>query len=312
MDKHDGGGDQHQHISPSNSKSFWRPEQMVTLEEIRPPSNDSNDGDGSQNDDAGSQSLNTEQALQKLNQMLRKNSEDVNYSGNNEYQVIKFQVNRPEFSSGRIFTPHFDENEQEPEESPPVESSKKHDPSDGSNSNSNSTGSDDSLGNGEYIETIERDSEFFEETNGSVKNEPDQNLDNQGSSSSSSSGKFNDWGSSRQAYPKNFNPATAHFTEDELKPTPISRKAQKKLVKPEDKDEKYWQKRKKNNAAAKRSREARRSRENQIAMRAGFLEADNAALKEELLNVKEELQTLKEKLLVVQMRAATEGKLLND
>ncbi|CAG5081616.1 Oidioi.mRNA.OKI2018_I69.PAR.g9925.t1.cds [Oikopleura dioica] len=218
MDKHDGGGDQHQHISPSNSKSFWRPEQMVTLEEIRPPSNDSNDGDGSQNDDAGSQSLNTEQALQKLNQMLRKNSEDVNYSGNNEYQ----------------------------------------------------------------------------------------------SSSSSSSGKFNDWGSSRQAYPKNFNPATAHFTEDELKPTPISRKAQKKLVKPEDKDEKYWQKRKKNNAAAKRSREARRSRENQIAMRAGFLEADNAALKEELLNVKEELQTLKEKLLVVQMRAATEGKLLND
>ena len=80
----------------------------------------------------------------------------------------------------RIFTPHFDENEPEPEESPPVESSKKHDPSDGSNSNSNSTGSDDSLGNGEYIETIERDSEFFEETNGSVKNEPDQNSDIQG------------------------------------------------------------------------------------------------------------------------------------
>ena len=38
--------------------------------------------------------------------------------------------------------------------------------------------------------------------------------------------------------------------------------------------------------AAKRSREARRSRENQIALRASYLEKDNALLKEELLNVK--------------------------
>ena len=38
--------------------------------------------------------------------------------------------------------------------------------------------------------------------------------------------------------------------------------------------------------AAKRSREARRSRENQISLRASYLEKDNAALKEELLNVK--------------------------
>ena len=44
--------------------------------------------------------------------------------------------------------------------------------------------------------------------------------------------------------------------------------------------------RRKNNAAAKRSREARRSRENQIAMRASYLEKDNQILKEELLSVK--------------------------
>ena len=66
-------------------------------------------------------------------------------------------------------------------------------------------------------------------------------------------------------------------------------------------------------------------------MRAGFLESDNAALKEELLSVKyvkiqilfldfsdkfwffnfrEELQTLKEKMLVVQMQSAAAGKRL--
>merc|ERR1712176_1529154 len=58
------------------------------------------------------------------------------------------------------------------------------------------------------------------------------------SSSSSSSSKGSDWGASNtRGFPKNFNPATAHFTEDELKPTPITRKAQKKLVKAELKEE---------------------------------------------------------------------------
>lgn len=42
---------------------------------------------------------------------------------------------------------------------------------------------------------------------------------------------------------------------------------------PEDlKDDKYWARRRKNNMAAKRSRDARRVKENQIAMRAAFLE----------------------------------------
>jgi hypothetical protein len=218
MDKND-EGEQYQ-LTPSNSKSFWRPEQMVTLEEIRPASNDSNDGTDGNVDDSEReiQSLNTEQALEKLNAMLQCNS------------------NSDEF----------------------------------------------------------------------------QQSDYSQSSSSSSSSKGSDWGASNtRGYPKNFNPATAHFTEDELKPTPITRKAQKKLVKAEEKDDKYWQKRTKNNAAAKRSREARRSRENQIAMRAGYLESDNAALKEELLSVKEELQTLKEKMLVVQMHNAAAGKRLH-
>lgn len=98
----------------------------------------------------------------------------------------------------------------------------------------------------------------------------------------------------------NFDPATRHFSPEELKPTPIQRKSRKTLTKDADKDTRYWDKRRKNNLAAKRSREARRSRENQISMRASFLEKDNAALKEELLTVKEELQSLKEKLITVQ------------
>jgi len=40
------------------------------------------------------------------------------------------------------------------------------------------------------------------------------------------------------------------------------------------KDEKYWARRRKNNMAAKRSRDARRVKENQIALRAGFLEKE--------------------------------------
>lgn len=40
------------------------------------------------------------------------------------------------------------------------------------------------------------------------------------------------------------------------------------------KDDKYWARRRKNNIAAKRSRDARRQKENQIAMRARYLEKE--------------------------------------
>lgn len=44
---------------------------------------------------------------------------------------------------------------------------------------------------------------------------------------------------------------------------------------PDDlKDDKYWARRRKNNMAAKRSRDARRMKENQIALRAGYLEKE--------------------------------------
>ena len=62
------------------------------------------------------------------------------------------------------------------------------------------------------------------------------------------------------------------------------------------KDEKYWSRRNKNNVAAKRSRDARRVKENQIAMRAAFLESENDDLKQELRQAKRENDELIKRL----------------
>lgn len=68
-----------------------------------------------------------------------------------------------------------------------------------------------------------------------------------------------------------FDPRKRKFSAEELKPQPMIKKARKVFI-PEDlKDDKYWARRRKNNVAAKRSRDARRLKENQIAIRAGFL-----------------------------------------
>ncbi|CAL4100332.1 unnamed protein product [Meganyctiphanes norvegica] len=93
-----------------------------------------------------------------------------------------------------------------------------------------------------------------------------------------------------------FDPRERAFTDDELKPQPMIKKSRKQYV-PEDlKDDHYWQRRNKNNVAAKRSREARRTKENQIAMRANFLEKENRALTIELAKSKTELNLLKKRL----------------
>ena len=55
------------------------------------------------------------------------------------------------------------------------------------------------------------------------------------------------------------------------------------------KDDKYWNRRNKNNVAAKRSRDARRIKENQIAMRASFLEAKHEAMIRTVEQIQKEL-----------------------
>lgn len=70
----------------------------------------------------------------------------------------------------------------------------------------------------------------------------------------------------------------------------------KQFVPNELKDEKYWARRRKNNLAAKRSRDARRMKENQIAMRASYLEKENDNLRKQLEDFKRETKLLKAKL----------------
>uniref|UniRef100_A0A3P9JMK7 D site albumin promoter binding protein a n=1 Tax=Oryzias latipes TaxID=8090 RepID=A0A3P9JMK7_ORYLA len=86
-----------------------------------------------------------------------------------------------------------------------------------------------------------------------------------------------------------FDPRRHRFSEEELKPQPMIKKARKMLVPDEQKDEKYWSRRVKNNEAAKRSRDARRLKENQISVRAAFLERENAALRQEVADMRKEL-----------------------
>ncbi|XP_072228840.1 TEF transcription factor, PAR bZIP family member a isoform X1 [Leuresthes tenuis] len=87
---------------------------------------------------------------------------------------------------------------------------------------------------------------------------------------------------------KLFDPRKHKFSEEELKPQPMIKKAKKVFVPDEQKDDKYWQRRKKNNLAAKRSRDARRLKENQITVRAAFLERENAALRSEVADLRKE------------------------
>merc|ERR1712071_593825 len=96
---------------------------------------------------------------------------------------------------------------------------------------------------------------------------------------------FNDNSSDDGSYVPchDFDPKSRPFSQEELRPQPMSKKSKKQYVPDDLKDDKYWARRRKNNMAAKRSRDARRVKENQIAMRAAFLEKEvNAVLKAEL------------------------------
>uniref|UniRef100_UPI003AADB708 hepatic leukemia factor-like isoform X1 n=1 Tax=Centroberyx gerrardi TaxID=166262 RepID=UPI003AADB708 len=87
-----------------------------------------------------------------------------------------------------------------------------------------------------------------------------------------------------------FDPRKRKFSAEELKPQPMIKKARKIFI-PDDmkQDDKYWARRRKNNMAAKRSRDARRLKENQIAIRASFLEKENSALRLEVADLRKEL-----------------------
>lgn len=63
------------------------------------------------------------------------------------------------------------------------------------------------------------------------------------------------------------------------------------------KDEAYWERRRKNNEAAKRSRDLRRAKEDEIAIRAALLEQENSRLRVEVAALKAETEKLRQMLL---------------
>jgi len=84
------------------------------------------------------------------------------------------------------------------------------------------------------------------------------------------------------------------FFEERLTLQPTLKKSKKQFVPNEMKDEKYWARRKKNNVAAKRSRDTRRFKENQIVIAATYLEHENETLRKQLEEYKKmttQLQT---------------------
>lgn len=66
-----------------------------------------------------------------------------------------------------------------------------------------------------------------------------------------------------------------------------------KTLPDEQKDESYWERRRKNNEAAKRSRDARRAKEDEIAIRAALLEQENLKLRVEVAALKTETAKLR-------------------
>lgn len=106
-----------------------------------------------------------------------------------------------------------------------------------------------------------------------------------------------------------FDPKERAFAAEELRPQPIIKKRCRSFTPEEMKDEHYWEKRIKNNVAARRSREARRLKENQIALRAAFLEKENRILKRELddaefrtTKINTEVAILKRKLAIYEAK----------
>ena len=85
-----------------------------------------------------------------------------------------------------------------------------------------------------------------------------------------------------------FDPKTRTFQMEELRPQPIIKKRKKNAVPEDMKDDRYWEKREKNKEATRRSREAKRLKENQIVLRAAYLEKENKVLKQ--VNIRETIR----------------------
>lgn len=93
----------------------------------------------------------------------------------------------------------------------------------------------------------------------------------------------------------NFHPSpeSSSSSGDAGEPRKLPPKKRALAVPEEHKDGGYWEKRKKNNESAKRSRESRRMKEDQIAMRVVYLEQENLQLRTEVSLLKSEIEKLR-------------------
>ena len=90
-------------------------------------------------------------------------------------------------------------------------------------------------------------------------------------------------------------PLTSHLLQRKRRAENRAEILEPKKTKPvpeERKDDAYWERRRKNNEAAKRSRDTRRMKEEEIAMRAAFLEQENLKLRAQVAILKNETAKL--------------------
>lgn len=109
---------------------------------------------------------------------------------------------------------------------------------------------------------------------------------NMSSPNSSNSSNPTDSGNMAKTLANNDNLYSNSNMSIPLKKRPLS-------VPENQKDISYWDKRKKNNDSAKRSREARRTKEEQIAMRVVYLEQENLQLRTEVSLLRSEIEKLR-------------------
>lgn len=93
---------------------------------------------------------------------------------------------------------------------------------------------------------------------------------------------------------------------DQLTPS-SKRRNSKKPVPNDEKDEKYFERRNRNNMAAKRSRDSRKRREDQVSMRASFLQKENDILRAQLATLRQEANSLRQ--LLSQQRPVMSGQM---
>ena len=87
--------------------------------------------------------------------------------------------------------------------------------------------------------------------------------------------------------------------EDEDFGVPCPAKRSRKTNSKATKDDKYWERRQRNNIAAKRSREAKRVREIQIAKKTAALEKENASLKKQVKKLKADIKRAEKMLRIM-------------